>query len=229
MGTVAIRRALVLGGSGAIGSAIASALEESGHSVHSVGSRDFDLSSGIAISKFFNRYAPEFDILVHSGGYNVPKEFDLLSDEEIRLSLDANLFGFLDVTRRCLPYWRRVGWGRIVVVSSLYGFLARSGRLPYVLSKHALVGAVKTFAIEFAKYGVLSNSVSPGFIETPLTFRNNSRDQIAQLVAGVPMGRLGSPSEVAHVVQFLCSENNSYINGQDIVVDGGYSIGGFQS
>jgi 3-oxoacyl-[acyl-carrier protein] reductase len=100
--------------------------------------------------------------------------------------------------------------------------------LPYVLSKHALNGAVKTLAIELGPSGVLVNSVSPGYIATPLTYRNNSKQDLEKLVAGIPLGRLGEPHEIAKVVEFLCSDLNTYINGQDLVVDGGFSVGGFQ-
>jgi len=117
----------------------------------------------------------------------------------------------------------------VLVISSLYGFLARSGRLPYVISKHGLNGAVKTLAIELAPYGVLVNSLSPGYIGTKMTYQNNSEETIAKLVLGIPLGRLGSAEDIAEVAEFLCSKKNKYINGQDIVVDGGFSIGGFQN
>jgi len=221
-------KALVLGGGGAIGRAIAARLTRVGHQVDSVGRKDFDLANKEQISAFFKRRSADFDILVHSGGYNVPKTFDSLKDEEIRLSLNANLFGFLDVARYCLPHWKATKRGRVVVLSSLYGFLGRSGRLPYVMSKHALNGAVKTLAIELGPLGVLVNSVSPGYISTPLTHRNNTTQDLEKLVTGIPIGRLGTPEEIANVVEFLCSDLNTYMNGQDLVVDGGFSIGGFQ-
>lgn len=221
-------KALVLGGKGAIGQAVAARLTDVGHEVTSVGRRDFDLTDVEQIAAYFDRHPADFDFLVHSGGYNVPKTFESLTDEEIRRSLNANLFGFLNVARVCIPHWKASGRGRIVVLSSLYGFLGRRGRLPYVMSKHALNGAVKTLAIELAPLGVLVNSVSPGYIATTLTYRNNAPQDIDKLVAGIPVGRLGTPDEVAKVVEFLCSDLNTYINGQDLVVDGGFSVGGFQ-
>jgi 3-oxoacyl-[acyl-carrier protein] reductase len=110
----------------------------------------------------------------------------------------------------------------------LYGFLARKGRLPYVISKHGLLGAVRTLAIELAKYNILTNAVSPGYINTKMTTKNNSPEKINELVQGIPQRRLGKPEEIAKVVNFLVNDDNTYINGQDIVVDGGFSIGGFQ-
>lgn len=222
-------KVLILGGKGDIGQAITERMFDVGHEVRTVGRQDFDLTDSDQIDRFFQiTGAQEVDLLIHAGGYNIPKTFFDLTDEEIRRSLDANVFGFLDVVRHCMPYWKTKRKGRIVVLSSLYGFLGRRGRLPYVMSKHALNGAVKTLAIELASLGVLVNSVSPGYIATSLTYRNNAAQDIEKLVAGIPLGRMGDPSEIAKVVEFLGSDLNTYITGQDIVVDGGFSVGGFQ-
>lgn len=221
-------RALVLGGQGDIGGAIAARLQADGCEVLAVGRSDFDLGSAAQIDAFFARAGTQFEILVHSGGLNHPKRFAELTEAEIRQSLEVNLIGFLHVARACLPYWQQQRFGRVVVISSLYGFLARSGRLPYVMAKHALNGAVKTLAIEWAPLGVLVNALSPGYIGTKMTYRNNPPETIAKFVAGIPLGRLGTPEDVAEVAAFLCSPSNSYLTGQDLVVDGGFSVGGFQ-
>ncbi len=222
-------RALVLGGKGDIGSAITQKLSMQGVEVFSVGRSDFDLTKPKQIAAYFQESGNQFDILIHSGGLNNPKTFEELTDAQIRESLDANVLGFLDVVRELTPHWKKSRFGRILVISSLYGFLARKGRLPYVMSKHALNGAVKTLAIELAPYGILVNALSPGYIATKLTYKNNSTETIERLISGIPVGRMGTPEDVAEVALFLCSPSNQYINGQDIVVDGGYSIGGFQN
>ena len=222
-------RALVLGGKGDIGSAITRKLSMHGVEAFGVGRADFDLANPDQIEAYFKSNGNQFDILIHSGGLNNPKTFEELTDAQIRESLDANVFGFLDVVRELTPYWKKNKFGRVLVISSLYGFLARKGRLPYVMSKHALNGAVKTLAIELAPYGVLVNALSPGYIGTKLTYKNNSTEVIERLTSGIPIGRMGEPDDIAEVAWFLCSKSNRYINGQDIVVDGGYSIGGFQN
>lgn len=221
-------RALVLGGHGDIGTAIGSRLSADGLEVVSVGRSDFDLADGAAIDSFFSMRGGEFDVLVHSGGANHPAMFENLTEREIKQSLEVNLHGFLRVARLCLPYWKIKRTGRVVIVSSLYGFLARRGRLPYVMSKHALIGAMKTLAIEWASLGILVNAVSPGYIATKMTYKNNSSDTIDRLTSGIPAGRLGTPDDIAEVVAFLASPRNRYLTGQDLVVDGGYSAGGFQ-
>lgn len=228
MGLRQANRALVLGGKGDIGSAITSALRTDGMEVMAVGRTDFDLGVAEQIDAFFVHYGNTFDVLVHSSGLNVPKPFEQLSEQDIRTAMDVNLYGFLHVARLCLPHWQQGNGARVLVVSSLYGFLGRRNRLPYVMSKHALNGAVKTLAIEWAEYGVLVNSLSPGYIGTKMTYANNSPATIARFNAGIPLRRLGTPEDIAEVAAFLCSPRNRYLTGQDIVVDGGFSAGGFQ-
>jgi 3-oxoacyl-[acyl-carrier protein] reductase len=220
-----MKTALVLGGSGDIGSAIGSALAKN-FLVTSVGSKDMDLSSELSINEFMQ--GKTYDVLVHSAGLNIIGTLENRDVQDIEQAVQTNLMGFLHITKHLIPYWKHQNYGRIVVISSLYGFLSRQSRMPYVISKHGLVGAVKTLALELAQYGVLSNCVSPGYINTKMTSKNNSPETIARLVQGIPQGRMGTPEDIAKVVDFLISEN-TYINGQDIVVDGGYSVGGFQA
>lgn len=226
-GSTGARRVLVLGGKGAIGAAIAEMLSERGDEVTATGRGELDLGDPDSIGGFFERQKPEFEVVVHSAGLNNPKLFADLTPAEIELSLQVNVQGFLRVLKHLDTHLRLRG-GRVLVISSLYGFLARRGRLPYVVAKHALVGAVKTLAIELGPHGVLINALSPGFILTRMTSKNNSPAAIAALEAGVPLGRLGTPREIAEVACFLCSGANTYLTGQDIVVDGGFSVGGFQ-
>jgi 3-oxoacyl-[acyl-carrier protein] reductase len=216
---------LVLGGRGDIGSAIANRFLTAGHPVLAVGRADFDLSEPGAIDGWFDRPHPPIGVLVHSAGLNNPKRFAELTDAEIRESYEANVEGFLRVARWAIPDLA-AQQGRIVVISSIFGFLSRIGRLPYCMSKHALVGIMKTLALELAEEGVLVNAVSPGYIDTRLTRANNDASTIARLVAAVPMQRLGTPTDIAEVVYFLGSAGNRYMTGQDIVIDGGFSIDG---
>jgi len=220
-----MKTALVLGGTGDIGSAIADDLVQRGYQVTCVGSKDIDLADKKSIDEFMSNKT--YDVLVHSAGLNVIGTLEDRDLSDIELAVNTNLIGFLDIVKRLIPHWKQQQYGRVVVISSIYGFMARNGRLPYVISKHGLVGAVKTLAIELAKYGVLTNAVSPGYIDTKMTSKNNTPDTIARLVQGIPQARMGTPKDIAHVVGFLV-HNNTYINGQDIVVDGGFSIGGFQ-
>lgn len=221
------RKVLILGGRGDIGTAMAEMFRQRGDRVVATGRAEMDLADPAAIDGFFGANAADFDVVVHSAGLNNPKIFAELSSEEIALSLQVNVQGFLQVLKHIEPYLRAHG-GRVLVISSLYGFLSRRGRLPYSISKHGLIGAVKTLAIELGPHGVLVNALSPGFVMTKLTTKNNNPEMIEKMRGWIPAGRLGTPREIAEVAWFLCSPANTYINGADIVVDGGFSVGGFQ-
>lgn len=221
-----MRRILVLGGTGDIGSAIAS--QFSNDTVVAVGSKDVDLANKESVEEFVRLQSQPFDTIIHCAGFNLPGKFEYTSISDIEQSVQANLLGFLPIVKNNIHHWRQTGTGRLVIISSLYGFFARDGRLPYVMSKHGLIGLVKTLAIELGPYGTRVNAVSPGYINTKMTSKNNTEETIAKLVSGIPAGRMGTPEEVAKAVKFLASEDNTYINGQDLIVDGGYSAGGFQ-
>jgi 3-oxoacyl-[acyl-carrier protein] reductase len=216
---------LVLGGRGDIGSAISERFAAAGHPVLAVGRAEFDLTDPASIDAWFDRPHPSIGVLVHSAGLNHPKRFTDLTDREIRECFSANVEGFLQVTRRAIPELAAER-GRIVVLSSIFGFLSRVGRLPYAMSKHALVGVVKTLALELAADGVLVNAVSPGYIDTALTRANNDEATISRLTTAIPLQALGRPEDIAEVVYFLGSSANRYVTGQDVVVDGGFSIDG---
>lgn len=221
----ALPAVLVLGASGGIGSAVRDRFAREGHDVVGTSSTDLDLTDPEGIERWCSASRPSFGVLVHSVGRNFPAPFDELSDAEIRTCFDVNVTGFLGVMRH-LQRELVEHQGRVVVLSSLFGFLSRRGRLAYAMSKHALVGIVKTLALELGPQGVLVNAVSPGYIETRLTRQNNDAASIARLEEAIPLRRLGSPEDVAEAVYFLGSARNRYINGHDLVVDGGFSVDG---
>jgi NAD(P)-dependent dehydrogenase (short-subunit alcohol dehydrogenase family) len=227
--TLKKRKALVLGGTGDIGAAIAIKLaHDFGDDVVPVGSKDLNLADPKSIDIFIEKHGSEFDVLVHSAGVNQPGLIESLDLKNVEFAIHANLMGFLKLCQIMLPYWKKQSYGKIIIISSLYGFFSRKGRLPYAISKHALIGAMKTMAIEFAEFGITVNAVSPGYIDTKMTSKNNSPETIQKIINGIPVKKLGLPDDVARAVSFLASPENSYVNGLDLIVDGGYSIGGFQ-
>ena len=223
------RKALVLGGTGGIGTAIVEDLKSRfGDTVVSAGHRECDLTDFAAIDAFLDREHRDFDVVVQCSGINPTGPYESFSDDELDRVMRINCSGFLHIMRELKPYWESARCGHVVVIRSIYGIISRSGRLPYSTAKHALLGAMKALAIELAPFGVMVNAVSPGFIETTLTSRNNSPETIAGLIRGIPAGRLGKPEDVARAVSMLASPENTYIAGHNLVVDGAYSVGGFQ-
>ena len=219
---------LILGGRGDIGGAVCRRLKAEGYVVEAPASSELDLSSKSSIDAYFSGNKREYCGVVHSAGYNEPKPHQLLTASDIGRTLAVNTLGFFEVLRHVLPVMKRRGRGSIVAVSSLYGTFARPGRLAYVMSKHALNGLVKTLALELGPCGILINSVSPGFVDTRMTRKNNSAAVLKSFRDKIPLGRLAAPSDIAYVVSSLLSPENRYVTGQDVVVDGGYCAGGFQ-
>ena len=84
-------------------------------------------------------------------------------------------------------------------------------------------GLTRTAAIELGRYGILVNAISPGYIDTDLTRQNNTPEEIKKIIATIPLGRMAETKEIAEFVEFLCSEKNSYITGQTLVIDGGFT------
>jgi len=221
-------RTLILGGTGDIGSSICSKLETFlGADIQAVGSADFRLQEPSEIESFFNKNGNDFDTIIHAAGYNKVLPIEDIDYFEFQYSWEANVLGFLQTVQKCLPYWKQRKHGRIIVIGSLYSEIARKNRLPYVMAKHSLFGAVQELALELAPYGVTVNMVSPGYIDTGLTRQNNDPETLADIISRIPLKRLGTPEDIAEVVAFL-AYNGYYITGQNIVVDGGYSAGGFQ-
>ena len=117
----------------------------------------------------------------------------------------------------------KANYGRVVNIASIWSVVSRSGRTSYSVSKHALVGLTKSLSAEYASRNVLINTISPGFTLTELTKSTNTQEELNIIKDAIPMGRLANPIEIANAVIFLCSDYNTYLTGQNIVVDGGYT------
>ena len=111
-----------------------------------------------------------------------------------------------------------------VNIGSIWSHITKIGRSNYSLSKHALVGFSKTIAIELAKYNILVNTLSPGFTSTELTKKSLSDNEIKEISSQIPIKRMADPREIANAVVFLASNKNTYIVGQNIIIDGGFCV-----
>jgi NAD(P)-dependent dehydrogenase (short-subunit alcohol dehydrogenase family) len=119
----------------------------------------------------------------------------------------------------------RQGSGAIVNTASVAGLVGLAGRSAYVASKHGVVGITRTAALEYAKAGIRVNCVCPGYIRTPMVayvLQHEGRQLEEQMVAREPIGRLGTPEEIAETVVWLCSEAASFVTGHTMTVDGGF-------
>lgn len=219
-----IRRALVTGGARGIGNAIAARLKADGLEVTTPDRNQLDLSQPESIQRFLKLNPHPFDVLVNCAGENFPAPIAETTDERLMQTMQVNFFSAFHLIRAISESMTKRGWGRIVNVSSIYASLARPGRTAYSASKSALDALTRTAALELGPKGVIINSICPGFVDTALTRQNNTPEKISSLAAGTALGRLAAPSEIAALVAFLVSDQNSYMTGQTLIVDGGFSI-----
>ena len=163
------------------------------------------------------------DILVNNAGLNRNAPFAEIGMDDFDDIHRINLRAPVALIRAVLPGMRMRRWGRIVNICSVWSKVVRPGRGSYAASKFGLDGVTAAVAAEAAADGVLVNAVSPGFIDTELTRRTVAPEQIAKLVSDVPAGRLGTPEEIAAFVAWLAGPENTYISGQNIAIDGGFT------
>ncbi|MAH99256.1 MAG: SDR family oxidoreductase [Euryarchaeota archaeon] len=185
-----------------------------------------DFSSSEGIELFINKIKAEdkIDICINNAGINIIKNHHEYSLEEIQRLTNINLLAPCALSQHIAKKMGENNFGRIVNIASIWSEISKSRRSIYSMSKSGLVGLTRSLAIEYGSKNVLINAVSPGFTKTELTDKSLSSDQKKKLIRQIPLRRFAKPSEVAKTTLFLCSDLNSYITGQNIVADGGFTI-----
>lgn len=221
-------KVFITGGNGGIGSAVKEMFVNAGHQVIAPSSRDLDLSDLNALQQYLKDNPPAYDAVIHCAGYNPPLSVEDTSAREFAKAELVNTASLLEIVKSNSAYFKRQQKGYVVAIASLYASISRENRVAYACSKHALVGLIKTLALELGKHNILCNTVSPGYVDTKMFREHNDAEKRSYLASKVPLNRLAVPEDIAKIVYFLCSENNTYLNGQDIIADGGFMAGGFQ-
>jgi 3-oxoacyl-[acyl-carrier protein] reductase len=228
MSELAGKVAVVTGTAHGIGTAIADALDSDGAKVHRVDKDTVDLTSEAAVRTFFDALA-EVDILVNNAGGvcgQVGHPLEDVSDDDWRAVVDANLTTAFHCTRAVVPAMKARRWGRIINISSAAGLtVSKTGIQAYASAKAAQIGFTRQMAHELGPFGITVNCIAPGFIlSNPTTERQwqgYGCDGQRDLVAGIAMGRLGQPADIANGVQFFASDRSGWVTGQVIAIDGG--------
>lgn len=237
--------AIITGASGGIGSAIALKLAKMGYNIviHYNKNRTIaekilaqikELSNGILVQsdlsivenseQLYKEAVNHFgtvDTIVCASGVAHYDSFESLSVSDYRSVTDINLGSQMMLISKALPSMRKHSYGRIVVISSIWGEVGSSWEVLYSTTKSALIGMCKALSKEVAPSGITVNAITPGVIDTAMLDRFSMQDK-KLLLEDIPAGRFGQADEVASLVSFLCSEDASYITGETIGINGGF-------
>mgnify|MGYP003970398611 FL=1 len=163
------------------------------------------------------------DVLINSAGINISKSFQSLTKDDWRATYEVNVFGIANVIKHALPLIKRSkNTGRIINIASIKGLYSSVGRVAYASSKAAVINMTTGLAKELSPE-ILVNAVAPGFTDTDMT-KNTWSNRIKEQVENILLKRMAKPSEIAEVALFLSGDKSTYITGQTINVDGGFSI-----
>jgi len=165
---------------------------------------------------------PKIDVCINNAGINRINFIDETLLNDWKDMLNVNLEAPFMVTRAVSKIMKRNRYGRIINIASIFGVISKAKRSIYTTTKFGLRGLTTASAIELASYNILVNSVSPGFVMTELTKSILSEEEMKNLASQIPIGRFAEPDEISRVVIFLASSLNTYLTGQNIVVDGGF-------
>lgn len=212
----------ITGASRGIGLSIATLFLEKGYSVIVPTHAELDLSDITSVRNYISRNSNDIDVLINNAGINPLQGIMEITYENYMEIFQTNLFSGLELIKWCVPYWQKKRSGHVINISSIWGSVSKPRRLLYGATKSALNNITKNLALELGEYNVLVNAIAPGFINTELTRLNNTLAELEKIKEQIPLRRMAEPYEVAKLALFLGSQN-SFITGQTIHIDGGYT------
>jgi 3-oxoacyl-[acyl-carrier protein] reductase len=229
-----MKKVCITGTSRGIGLEIARVFKQANYHVIGISSQDHqmpeldqhmaaDLSQETDINRVceFIQHA-DIDVLVNNAGINIPDSFVDIKPQDFDQQYRVNLYAPFRLCQAVLPHMINCRVGRIVNISSIWGKISRARVASYSATKFGLDGLTLGLANEYARHNVLANCISPGFIDTDMTRANLDQGRIDYFNALTPVGRLGTPQEIANTVLWL-ADTNTFISGQNIAVDGGFT------
>lgn len=183
-----------------------------------------DLTKSESVKTFLQEIEAyeRIDICINNAGINRINSIDEMKKEDWEDILRVNLDGPFLVTRSISRKMKKHGYGRIVNIGSIFGVISKEKRAAYSVTKFGIRGLTAATALDLASDNVLVNTVSPGFVSTDLTKRILGEEGMLEMASKVPLGRLATPEEISRVILFMVSDLNTYITGQNIIVDGGF-------
>lgn len=217
-------RVLLTGGSKGIGKATAELFTRQGYEVHAPSHAELDLENRESIQAFLEAHGhDEYDVIINNAGNNVIASIDEIDTNVMDRMMAVNLTAPILLIRGLVWNMKQQRFGRIVNIGSIWAAVSKPGRAVYSVTKNGLHGLTQTLASELAPYNIMVNTVCPGFTLTELTRRTNTDEQIAQISRQIPIGRMAQPEEIAKMIFFAGCAENTYMTGQKIIVDGGFT------
>lgn len=214
---------LTTGTSRGIGKAIAEVLAQTNsYNILAPSRTELDITDQSSIDAFIKRNS-NIDILINNAGVNIVGCIQDAKEGDINIMFLTNLLGPLKLIKSLVPYMIREGYGRIVNVSSIWGIVSKEKRAIYSATKFGLNGITKALSKELGKYNILVNSVCPGYVNTEMTKKNITEAEKETILKRIPLSRFAEPIEIGRLVKFLISDENTYITGQCLVIDGGFT------
>lgn len=219
-----MKRVLITGGSRGIGRAIAEKFRENGYDVVTPTREELNLLDDASIERYIQKNQESvIDVIINNAGINDINRIENITDDEINNMIRVNLIAPIKFCRGFVGGMKERNYGRIVNIGSIWAVVSKTGRCVYSATKNGIHGVTNTLSVELAPNNILVNTVCPGFTLTELTKKNNTDQEIAAISEDIPLGRMAQPEEIAEVVYFLASEKNTYLTGQKITVDGGFT------
>jgi len=231
------KKAIVTGATRGIGKSIADQLSRLGCEVYSTGTSDSNKESNnfkldLADDKNINEFVKKMHtidggihILVNNAGINIVEPINELNIDNFKLIQKVNLTGCAVLMKEASKIMIKNNIeGKILNISSIFGIVSKEKRDSYSASKTGLIGLTRAASIDLAPSSILVNALCPGFTKTDLTSSILSESDMKKLLQDVPMGRFAEPEEIAKAAVFLCSDMNTYMTGQTLIIDGGFTI-----
>lgn len=217
-----MKNILITGASRGIGKAIKDVLKEKGFNCIAPSRSELDISDVTSIESYFSSLSVGIDGLVNNAGINIIGNIEAINDIDTEKMINTNLLAPLKIIQHVVKDMKKSGNGRIVNVSSIWGVRSKEFRTLYSLTKFGLNGITKSLARELGENNILINSIAPGYVNTEMTNQNVPDVIQEKIKESIPLARFAEPVEIAKLVAFLLSEENTYITGQTIPIDGGF-------
>ena len=214
---------LLTGASRGIGKAIKDELQKKGYNCITPTREELDLNNPKNVDKYLKSIKDvEVHGIINNAGVNILASLEEIDDKKIDIMMNVNLISPLKLIKGIVPQMKERKEGKIVNISSIWGVRGKERRLLYSITKFGIIGMTRALARELGEFNILVNAVAPGYVDTEMTRKNLSEIEQNIIKKSIPLKRFADPSEIAKLITFLISEDNTYITGETILIDGGF-------